>query len=189
MNPYNVLMLPLEKLVLSRIRKEIISKAYGNVLEIGYGTGVNFRYYRLDTIERVSALDTKINLLNTKKLKFPVELYEGCAEELPFENESFDTVVETLVFCSIKDLTPALREIQRVLKPGGIFLFVDHVKPEKERLASMVESINWAWHDMAGGCNLLNESHKEIEASGLTIDRRGSSSNGIIRWGIGIKTK
>ena len=189
MNLYDVFMLPLEKMVLKRIRKEVIPKAYGNVLEIGYGTGVNFKYYPSDAIERISALDTKINLLNTKKLRFPIELYEGCAEELPFENESFDTVVETLVFCSIKDLTPALREIQRVLKPGGIFIFIDHVKPEKERLASMVESINWAWHDMAGGCNLLNESHKEIEASGLTIDQRGSSSNGILRWGIGTKTE
>ncbi|NLB41859.1 MAG: class I SAM-dependent methyltransferase [Clostridiales bacterium] len=185
---YDIFMLPLEQIALKRIRKDIIPRAYGNVLEIGYGTGVNFKYYLTTEIERVYALDKKINLLNARRMKYFVELFEGSAEELPFENESFDTVVETLVFCSVDDAKAAIGEIWRVLKPGGIFIFIDHVKPEKERLASAVQSFNWLWHDMAGGCNLLNESHKEIDESTFTFVERGSSKNGVLQWGIGRKT-
>jgi ubiquinone/menaquinone biosynthesis C-methylase UbiE len=188
MTLYDIFMLPIEQIALKRIRKEMISKAYGNVLEIGYGTGVNFNHYRPAEIDRIYALDKKVHLINARKIKYSVALFEGSVEELPFEDESFDTVVETLVFCSVVDVKTAISEIWRVLKPGGIFIYIDHVKPEKERLASIYGSFNWVWHDMAGGCNLLNESHKEIEESNFTITDRGSTKNGVLRWGIGKKT-
>ncbi len=188
MSLYDIFMLPLEQMALKRIRKEIIPKAYGNVLEIGYGTGVNFKYYQPSKIERIYALDKKVHLLNARKMKYSVEIFEGSAEELPFEDESFDTVVETLVFCSVGDAKAAIGEIWRVLKPGGTFIYIDHVKPEKERLASVVQSFNWVWHDVAGGCNLLNESHKEIAESRFTVIENGRSKNGVLQWGIGRKT-
>ena len=176
MTLYDIFMLPLEQTALKRIRKEIIPRAHGNVLEIGYGTGV------------IYALDKKIHLLNARRMKYSVELFEGSAEELPFEDESFDTVVETLVFCSVDDVKAAIAEIWRVLKPGGVFIFIDHVKPEKERLVSIFQSFNGVWHDMAGGCNLLNESHKEIEKSRFFMVERGNSNNGVLQWGVGRKT-
>ena len=185
---YNIFMLPLEQIALKRIRKEIIPRAHGNVLEIGYGTGVNFKYYQATEIEHIYALDKKIHLLNARRMKYSVELFEGSAEELPFEDESFDTVVETLVFCSVDDVKAAIAEIWRVLKPGGVFIFIDHVKPEKERLVSIFQSFNGVWHDMAGGCNLLNESHKEIEKSRFFMVERGNSNNGVLQWGVGRKT-
>ena len=187
MKLYDMFMMPLEKMVLKSIRKEVIPRAHGNVLEIGYGTGVNLRYYFADEINRISALDKKVHLPDTRKLNYPVELYEGSAEELPFEDDTFDTVVETLVFCSVEDVEAAIGEIWRVLKPGGIFIFIDHVKPEEERLASIFQSVNRVWHDKIGGCDLLNESHKKIEASGFTLSQHGSSQNGIFQWGIGTK--
>lgn len=188
MTLYDIFMLPLEQIALKRIRKELLAKAYGNVLEIGYGTGVNFKHYQPTEIEHIYAMDKKIHLLNARKMKYTVELFEGSAEELPFEDETFDTVVETLVFCNVEDVKESIAEIWRVLKPGGIFIFIDHAKPEKKRLISIFESFNGLWHDMAGGCNLLNESHKEIEKSKFFMVERGKSNNGVLQWGVGRKT-
>ena len=91
-------------------------------------------------------------------------------------------------FFSVDDVKAAIAEIWRVLKPGGVFIFIDHVKPEKERLVSIFQSFNGVWHDMAGGCNLLNESHKEIEKSRFFMVERGNSNNGVLQWGVGRKT-
>ncbi len=188
MNIYDIFMLPLEKRILARIRKNIISKAYGAVLEMGYGTGVNFKYYNPVQIESISALDVQSSYsAKMTKSNFPLEFFEGRAEKLPFPDESFDTVVETLVFCSVEDLSCAIREVIRVLKPEGIFIFIDHVLPEKKSLASLFRLTNTVWPRIAGGCNLTREPHKLIEAAGIIIEQSGSSGIGVFRWGIGRK--
>lgn len=185
MNIYDIFMSPLEKSVLARIRKKIIPRALGNVLEIGYGTGVNFQYYNPVSVKSISALDIKSTL--SVKAKLPIKLYEGRAENLPFADESFDTVVETLVFCSVESLDTAISEVLRVLKPGGIFIFIDHVLPEKKGHASLFKVTNTVWPKIAGGCNLTREPHKLIEAAGLVIDQSGRSGHDVFRWGIGRK--
>ncbi|HVJ47605.1 class I SAM-dependent methyltransferase [Desulfitobacterium sp.] len=187
MNIYDLFMSPLEKRFLTKIRKNIIPRALGNVLEIGYGTGVNFQYYNLATVKSVSALDTKSTPAVKIKAELPLKFFEGRAEDLPFLDESFDTVVETLVFCSVKNLDNAMNEVLRVLKPGGIFIFMDHVLPEKKSMASLFKATNTVWPKIAGGCNLTREPYKLIEASGLVIEQSGRSGHDIFRWGIGRK--
>lgn len=187
MNLYDILMSPLEKSMLIEIRKNIIPRAFGNVLEIGYGTGVNFAYYSTAAVEKLSALDTKISALKVP-LELPLEFFEGQAENLPFKDESFDTVVETLVFCSVKNLEKAIKEVVRVLKPGGLFIFMDHVLPEEKDLATLFKATNTVWSKIAGGCNLTREPHKLIKAAGLIIEQTGASGHDIFRWGIGRKT-
>lgn len=187
MNIYDIFMSPLEKRILTRIRKNIIPRAFGNVLEIGYGTGVNFQYYNLSTVKSISALDTQSTSTVKMKTELPIQFFEGRAEDLPFLDEAFDTVIETLVFCSVNKLDNAINQVLRVLKPGGIFIFMDHVLPEKKSMASLFKATNTVWPKIAGGCNLTREPHKLIEASGLVIEQSGKSGHDIFRWGIGRK--
>lgn len=187
MNIYDIFMSPLEKSILARIRKDIIPRAFGDVLEIGYGTGVNFQYYNLAAVKNISALDRQSASEVKTKAELPIKFFEGRAENLPFSDESFDTVVETLVFCSVEQLDNAIKEVYRVLKPGGIFVFIDHVLPEERSLASLFKATNTFWPKIAGGCNLTREPHKLIEASGLVIEQAGKSGRDIFRWGIGRK--
>ncbi len=187
MNIYDLFMSPLENRILARIRKIIIQKAFGNVLEIGYGTGVNFKYYKTDLIDSLSALDTHTSLSSKPNTKLPLKLFEGRAENLPFADESFDTVVETLVFCSVENPDKAVSEVLRVLKPSGLFIYIDHVLPENKKLASLFKATNIVWPKIAGGCNLTREPHKLIQAAGFIIEQTGSSGYGVFRWGIGRK--
>lgn len=186
MNFYDLFMSPLEKNILAKIRKDIISKAFGNVLEIGYGTGVNFQYYNHTAVKSISALDIKPSVLEIKT-ELPLHFFQGRAENLPFSDESFDTVVETLVFCSVEKLENAVKEVWRVLKPGGLFIFIDHVLPEEKKMAALFKATNTIWPKIAGGCNLTREPHKLIEASGFVLEESGKSGHDIFRWGIGKK--
>lgn len=187
MNLYDILMSPFEKSMLTSIRKNIIPRAFGNVLEIGYGTGVNFQYYNLTNVKKITALDAQTSTVSTNT-ELPIEFFKGQAENLPFEDESFDTVVETLVFCSVKNLDAAINEVLRVLKPGGIFIFMDHVLPEGKNMAALFKVTNTVWPKIAGGCNLTREPHKLIAASGLVIEQSGTVGHDIFRWGISRKT-
>ncbi|AHF08462.1 class I SAM-dependent methyltransferase [Desulfitobacterium metallireducens] len=186
MNIYDIFMSPFEKSGLTKIRKNIIPQAFGDVLEIGYGTGVNFPYYNLSTVQHISALDTKTSPIKIKT-GLPLEFFEGQAENLPFAPESFDTVVETLVFCSVKNLDKAINEVLRVLKPGGLFIFMDHVLPEEKSMATLFKATNTVWPKIASGCQLTREPHKLIEASGLIMEQSGTFGHDIFRWGIGRK--
>lgn len=186
MNLYDMFMSPFEKSMLTRIRKNIIPKAFGNVLEIGYGTGVNFQYYNPALVKKISALDTQPSAVKLNS-ELPIEFFKGQAENLPFEDETFDSVVETLVFCSVKNLDKAINEVLRILKPGGIFIFMDHVLPEEKNMAALFKATNTIWPKIAGGCNLTREPHKLIEASGLNLEQAGKSGHAIFRWGIGRK--
>lgn len=94
-NFYDMFMAPLEKRVLARIRGRIIPQSFGNVLEIGYGTGANFPYYKAALVKKISALDKRDPSSTNQKTAIPLELYQGRAENLPFPEETFDTVVET----------------------------------------------------------------------------------------------
>lgn len=187
MNLYDFFMSPLEKSMLTSVRKHIIPRASGHVLEIGYGTGVNFQYYNLANVKKITALDAQTSPVSTNT-ELPLEFFKGQAENLPFADESFDTVVETLVFCSVKNLDAAINEVLRVLKPGGIFIFMDHVLPEEKNMAALFKATNTVWPKIAGGCNLTRVPHKLIAASGLDIEQSGKVGHDIFRWGIGRKT-
>lgn len=184
MNIYDIFMLPLEKRILRNIRKEIIPNAYGQVLEIGYGTGANFPFYDPEKIRCISALDRYTNNPSNQIPGLRVTFLEGSAENLPFGNNAFDTVVETLVFCSVQDLNTAIDEVFRVLKPGGTFIFIDHVLPPNEKLSSLFKATNKIWPKIAGGCNLTRQPHMKVETKGFQIITTGGSGFHIFRWGI-----
>jgi ubiquinone/menaquinone biosynthesis C-methylase UbiE len=111
-------------------RAQLIPKASGVVLEVGIGSGLNLPFF-LRTITHLAGVDPSAELLSLARRKlggvsFPVALFCRSAEELPFHERSFDTVVLTWTLCSIADPTQALAEVKRVLKPDGRLLFVEH---------------------------------------------------------------
>lgn len=153
-------MRPLEKNRFKRIRKELLAKATGHVLEIGSGTGINFPLYR--TVEKVVAIEPSPYMIEQSKTRrghavVPIEMVQTGAEELPFAADTFDTVVATLVLCTIPDPEKAFLEMRRVCKPGGKILLFEHIKMENRFLAALQDWLTPAWRKICDGC-CLNRS-------------------------------
>jgi ubiquinone/menaquinone biosynthesis C-methylase UbiE len=166
---YDVFMMPLERSGIVKARKTLIPKANGTVLEIGSGTGVNFKHYNFDNIHKLIMSDKKIS----KKLKEiapnHIELLELDVQDLPFVENSFDYIIHSLVFCSVNDVSKGLKEIKRVLKPNGTIIFIEHILPEKRGLKGLFSFINPAWKVFASGCNLTRDYESSLIANGFDI--------------------
>jgi SAM-dependent methyltransferase len=156
-----------ERLGMARHRRDLLAHAAGRVLEIGAGTGLNLRHYG-DSIEALvltepvepmaRALERRVGLLGR-----PAQVHRAPAEALPFADDSFDTVVSTLVLCTVDDQALALSEIARVLRPGGRLLFVEHLR--SERWGRWQDRLERPWAAFAGGCH-CNRSTLELIAHG-----------------------
>ena len=168
---FNLFMLPFEKISLHKRRKELISNANGNVLEIGSGGGINFNYYNPKNINSLKILDLKFNkfILNHKLNKqMNIDYIIANAENLPFEDESFDTVIVTLTLCAIDNPNKALLEINRVLKQDGKLIFIEHVLPHDKFCCNLAHSLNSTWKKI-GKCNLNRDTYKNIENANFKI--------------------
>lgn len=154
-------------------RRELLSEARGRVLELGVGTGTSLRDYPPE-VSRVVALDPSRALLARAKGRIPehvaVSLLEARAEALPFGAESFDTVVASLVFCTIPGPSAAAREIRRVLRPGGRVLVLEHVRAEAERLAWWQDRLDPLWKPVAVGCHLNRDTRTVLEEAGFMFE-------------------
>lgn len=122
------------------LRRKLIGHASGIVLEVGAGNGLNFSYYLPERCTRVDAIEPDPAMLRyarsrLKQARVPITLTSASIEALPFADQTFDSVVITLVLCSVADPLQGLREIQRVLKPGGTLLLVEHVRSDSKATA------------------------------------------------------
>lgn len=126
-----------ERRGMARRRRELLARAQGRVLEIGAGTGLNIRHYRhsIEALVLTEPLEPIARALERRvqRLGCPAEVRRAPAEALPFDRASFDTVVSTLVLCTVQDQALALNEIARVLRPGGRLLFIEHLRSQTER--------------------------------------------------------
>ena len=163
----------LERSCLSQWRPELIGDLEGDVLEIGSGTGANLAYYP-ESVSRLvlSEPDRQMRKQLLKKVdrlgrgSFSVADY--AAESMPFESGSFDAVVATLVLCSVHSQRAALSEIRRVLKPGGLLVFLEHVTArEQPGLARWQRRIQPVWVRVCGNCHLTRDTEKAILDSGF----------------------
>lgn len=184
---YDAFMSPLEKRWLREHRSRLVGEAQGSVLEIGFGTGANMKYYVPEKILSLTALDLAPSTRTLDRTDFAINYVTGQAEKLPFEDACFDTVVETLVLCSVSDLKAAVAEIFRVLKFGGRFVFMDHVLPEQKGLRFLFNRANGVWPHIAQGCNLNREPHRVIESVGFMMRDSGSFAKGVFRYGVAEK--
>lgn len=171
---YDIAMKPLEKRSFTHIRENLIQKANGKVLEIGSGTGINLPYYRnVDRVDAVEPNPFMIKQFNRRRNSASVPIYTHVqsAENLNFQDHTFDTVVSTLVFCTIPDPIKALQEIRRVAKPHSTVLFFEHIKMKQPLLAKMQDALNPMWKKICDGCHLNRDTLKMIQDSGLIVNR------------------
>jgi ubiquinone/menaquinone biosynthesis C-methylase UbiE len=177
-------MKPLEAMGIKKARKMLIKKARGDVLEIGAGTGANLSYYDMNQIQSLTVTDQSRSKHLDVSVVDKVSFTEASAEALPFLNDSFDTVVHTLVFCSVSDVDTGLAEIKRVLKPNGTLIFIEHVLPEKTGMKRLFRFLNPMWRKVAGGCNLTRDFSLSLEQSAFEIVHQGRFLNTVFSFGI-----
>ena len=152
-------------------RKKTAGLARGDVLEIGGGTGANIAYYPADA--NVTFIEP--DKFMVRRLRRSISR-EGCeaevvqqmGEKLPFADASFDTVVTTLVLCMVRDADAVVREARRVLKPGGAFLFYEHVISPRPRGRWWQHKLNPVWKCLTTGCNLNRDLTASIAGAGFS---------------------
>ncbi|MES1930769.1 phospholipid methyltransferase [Salinisphaera dokdonensis CL-ES53] len=158
-----------------RQRDKIVPLARGEVLEVGIGTGLNLPHYRAEQIERIWGLDpaTQMNRTTRKRLAgtgLDLELMTLSAEQIPVEDDRFDTVVLTYTLCSIPDPVAALREMKRTLRPGGRLLFCEHGLAPEPSVARWQRRLTPAWRRIAGDCHMDRDVPALLDAAGFSVD-------------------
>lgn len=172
---YDRLTRPTERRLGVRVRPRILGDLRGRVLEIGAGTGASFPYYPSDA--QVVALEPDPFMLARAERRRAqgrfdhIELRQAPAEDLPFEDASFDHVVSTLVLCTVRDVPRALAEARRVLRPGGSFRFFEHIRNDDSRLWGAVQdAIAPVWGWFSAGCHPNRRTGQAIIDAGFTIE-------------------
>jgi ubiquinone/menaquinone biosynthesis C-methylase UbiE len=153
----------------------IFAAGYGDVVEIGPGPGLNFPFYP-DAVESLTLAEPEEAMADKLDRRVAGSGRDGRvvrapAEDLPLPDDSADFVVATFVLCTVSDPQEALREISRVLKPGGRFVFMEHVRSEDEGLATWQDRMQPVWGRFAYGCNCNRPTPETIDAfDGLDLD-------------------
>ena len=161
------------------LRQDLLADAGGRVLEIGGGTGANLPFYdgAVESLVLTEPVPAMLRRLQRKaREQAPLaKVLRAPAEDLPFEDASFDTVVSTLVLCGVDDQNRALREIRRVLRPGGRLLFLEHVRSDDPKFARFQDRINWL-NRFVVDCDCNRPTLSSIEAAGFTISKLQQST-------------
>ena len=180
-------------------RKKVAPLAIGDVVEIGVGPGLNLQYYNLDTVNKVIGIDpsdelNKIAKKNANKVNLDIEFNLSSAESIDLPTSSVDSVVCTFSLCSIPNPQKALKEIYRILKPGGKYYFCEHgISPDlSTRVFQNVTNVFYP--KLSGGCHANRDIPKLISESGLKILEKDTmylpgsvKFLGFNYWGIAIR--
>jgi SAM-dependent methyltransferase len=161
---------------MDELRPETVGRAEGAVLEVGFGTGRNLRYYA-PGVKSLAALDPLPTGSIARRIEeriaavsFPVERFELRADgELPFDAGRFDWVVTTWTLCSIPRPEIALAEMRRVLRPGGHCAFIEHGRSDEESTAAWQDRLNPLWRRIADGCNLNRPIDRLVSGAGFAM--------------------
>lgn len=169
---YDRQMRKVEKAGLTAHRRGLLAQASGRVLEIGAGTGANLEHY-CPLVESLTVTEPELPMLHRLERRVGAAapgatVLRAPAEDLPFEDGSFDAVVSTLVLCGVDDQPRALREIRRVLRPGGRLLFFEHVRSTDPKLARRQDRINWV-NRLVVHCDCNRPTLDTIRETGFAV--------------------
>jgi ubiquinone/menaquinone biosynthesis C-methylase UbiE len=156
-------------------RRELLAGAEGDVIEIGGGTGVNLPLYGGGLLSLTVTEPEKPMIVRLQRrideVRPETTLLRTRAEDLPFEDDSFDVAVSTLVLCTVDDQPRALRELHRVLRPGGRLLFMEHVRSDDERLARWQDRLLPLNTRLLCGCHCNRPTLDGIRSAGFEVTR------------------
>ena len=155
-------------------RHRLLTSAHGMVLEIGFGSGLNLPHYP-GTVTALHAVDPAPLLLDrvarrVARAPFPIHIQRVSAERLPYSHATFDCAVSTFTLCTIPDPVMALCEVQRVLKPGGRFLFLEHGRSDDSAIARWQDRLNPFQNWVGCGCHLNRRIDQLVSEAGLQLD-------------------
>ena len=163
-----------EEAGVGEMRQRLLGDVSGDILELGAGTGMNLSHYdeALASLVLTEPEPAMLRRLQPKALKQApnAKVVQASAEDLPFEDSSFDAVVSTLVLCGVEDQARALQEAKRVLRPGGRLLFIEHVRSDDPKLARFQDRMNRLNHFLVG-CDCNRQTLAAIEEQGFTVSK------------------
>lgn len=157
-----------------RQREKVVPLAEGRVLEIGIGSGLNLPFYATEKVQHLWGLDPSrdtwaLAQQAAAQAEFDVEFIEATAENMPLDDGSVDTVLDTYTLCSIGEILPALGEMRRVLKPGGRLIFCEHGSAPDKAVRRWQNRLNPIWKRLSGGCNLNLAIPSLLKQAGFKI--------------------
>jgi len=177
---YDLFCSVMESRGMKRWRRWLAGGAKGRVLEVGCGTGRNLGRY--DEPALLVALEPRAPTLEKARRRANGALFvRASAEALPFRDGAFDTVVSSLVFCSVGRPDVGLAEIRRVMTKQGQLRMMEHVRSESPRWAKVQDAMQPAWTWVAGGCHPNRDTEAAVEAAGFAIDDEGRRKSGNMR--------
>ncbi len=153
-------------------REKVVPQAKGRVLEIGIGSGLNLPFYDPEKVRHVWGLDPHKemwNWANTRGVPFDVEFLQASAEKIPLDDGSADSIVVTYTLCSVPETIEALRDMRRVLRPGGELIFCEHGAAPEQSVRRWQDRLNPIWQKAAGGCRLNLQIPILLEQGGFNI--------------------
>jgi ubiquinone/menaquinone biosynthesis C-methylase UbiE len=163
-----------------RWREWVARGARGRTLDLGCGTGRSLPLFPQEA--RVVGLDPSLEPLRRARKRAPqVPLVRASAQALPFRDGAFDTVVSSLVFCSLPDPAHALGEVRRVLRTGGRLRMMEHVRARSAFGARLQDLLQPAWTRISGGCHPNRDTERAVESAGFDIGDEGRRSRGTMR--------
>ena len=156
-------------------REKIVPRAYGDVLEIGFGGGLNLPFYDRDKVRKVFGLEPSEGMRRSAIEKIEasgmdVELIDLPGEQVPLDDNSVDSVLVTYTLCSIDDTVAALRGMRRVLKPRGHLFFCEHGKAPEAGVYRWQRRLNGGWRRFSGGCNIDKDIPTLLREGGFDIE-------------------
>ena len=155
-------------------RKKVVPQAKGRVLEIGFGTGLNLGFYDSARVQHIWGLDPSASMwmmVETESYPFGIEFIQASAENIPLDQNSVDTILTTYTLCSVPNIIAALKDMRRVLKPGGKLLFCEHGAAPNKKVRKWQNRLNPFWSKLAGGCNLNRPIPTLLEKGGFKVQK------------------
>lgn len=180
-------------------RAAVVPRAHGDVFELGCGGGINQAFYDPAAIASYAGIDPHPGLLDTARAAasakgWATDIRQGRGEAIPFADASFDCVVCTFTLCSVDDPAQVLREMRRILRPGGAALFCEHGAAPDANVHRWQQRIEPVWKRLAGGCHLtrpvaaaLTQAGFAVETLGRDYTPRAPRFAGWMEWGVARK--